>query len=32
MGVGFVWISDLPVTSQPTIEQQVDYLNLVRKG
>ncbi|KAL0009474.1 hypothetical protein SO802_010976 [Lithocarpus litseifolius] len=32
MGVGFVWIGDLPVTSQPTIEQQVDCLNLVQKG
>ena len=32
MGVGLVWIGDLPFTSQPTIEQQVGYLNVVQKG
>ncbi|KAK7826777.1 putative disease resistance protein rga3 [Quercus suber] len=32
MGVGFVWVSDLPITSQPCIEQQADCLNVVQKA
>ena len=29
--MGFVWVGDLPITSQPTTEQQADCLNQSKK-